>query len=317
MTDDDRRLFEDSLRKTIEQHSGEGLDAALDEFGWRDALVDDPELAVSSLFNLQGEANATSTALDDVLLAALGLDVEASTAVVLSPMGQVDTPGSGRGGRLTVRGVATRRIEMCDNVVVIAADGGAVVAVVVPRDVLSLRPIGGVDPHLHLVAVDGESALPSAGQPVSWGKAVAAGQVALGHELVGAATAMLQLAHDHAEQRVQFGRPIAAFQAVRHRLADALVVSEAADAAVTAAWHDPSPLAAALAKAIGGRAAHTVGKHAQQVLGGMGFTSEHALHRYVRRTMALEQLLGDSRLLTKQIGAEILRTRQVPSMLPL
>ena len=60
-----------------------------------------------------------------------------------------------------------------------------------------------------------------------------------------------------------------------------------------------------------------MGKHAQQVLGGMGFTNEHALHRYVRRTMALEQLLGASRLLTKQIGAEILRTRQVPSMLPL
>src|SRR3954453_11810302 len=130
-------------------------------------------------------------------------------------------------------------------------------------------------------------------------------------------SAMLQLARDHAVQRIQFGRPIASFQAVRHRLADALVQTEAAAAAATAAWADQSPLAAALAKAIAGRAACTVGKHAQQVLGGMGFTTEHPLHQYVRRTLALDQLLGDSRRLTTHVGEQILRSQRLPAMLPL
>src|SRR3954471_18367156 len=90
---DDARLFEESLRKTIEKHSGPGLDTALTDFGWRDALADDRQLAVSTLFRLQGETNASSTALDDVLVTALGLDVSDKTAVLLPRIGRVDAPG--------------------------------------------------------------------------------------------------------------------------------------------------------------------------------------------------------------------------------
>src|SRR3954453_20027656 len=256
MTEDDR-LFEESLRKTTEKYSGQALDTALAEFCWREALVDDQQLAVSTLFRLQGEANVTSTALDDVLLTALSMNAADNTAVVLPRIGRADAPGSGTPERIAVQGVATRRIENCDNVVVVTADGNDTIAFVVARDALSLQTISGVDPALHLVAVDGDCTASGDAAPVSWTDAVAAGQVALAHELVGAATAMLQLARDHAVQRIQFGRPIASFQAVRHRLADALVMVEAAEAAVTAAWADPSPLAAALAKAIAGRAART------------------------------------------------------------
>ena len=83
---------------------------------------------------------------------------------------------------------------------------------------------------------------------------------------------MLDLARAHALERVQFGRPIARFQAVRHRLADALVAVEALDAALGAAWDEPNPMTAALAKAIAGRTARTVATHCQQVLAG------HRLH---------------------------------------
>ena len=97
---------------------------------------------------------------------------------------------------------------------------------------------------------------------------------------------------------MQFDRPIAGFQAVRHRLADSLVAIEAADAAAHAAGDDGSPLTAALAKAVAGRSARTVARHAQQVLAGIGFTTEHPLHLYVRRALVLDHLLGDARSLT-------------------
>ena len=88
---------------------------------------------------------------------------------------------------------------------------------------------------------------------VDWHGAAAVAQLALAHELVGAARAMLELARQHALERIQFGRPIASFQAVRHRLAECLVARRgAAHACSTAAWEDPTPSRAALAKALAG-----------------------------------------------------------------
>jgi alkylation response protein AidB-like acyl-CoA dehydrogenase len=146
---------------------------------------------------------------------------------------------------------------------------------------------------------------------------VARGQLALGHGLVGAARRMLELARQHALDRVQFGRPVAAFQAVRHRLAETLVAVEAADTALVAAWSDPGPQGAAAAKATAGRSARTAARHCQQILAGIGFTTEHDLHRYVRRTLVLEQLLGSTRTLTAQLGRDILQQRRLPAFLPL
>jgi alkylation response protein AidB-like acyl-CoA dehydrogenase len=84
-----------------------------------------------------------------------------------------------------------------------------------------------------------------------------------------------------------------------------------------AAWDDPSPLASSIAKAVAGASARTVARHAQQVLGGMGYTTDHPLHRYVRRTLVLDQLLGSGRALTREIGEQLLRERELPAMLPL
>jgi alkylation response protein AidB-like acyl-CoA dehydrogenase len=83
------------------------------------------------------------------------------------------------------------------------------------------------------------------------------------------------------------------------------------------AWEDGTPVAAAMAKAIAGRAARLVAKHCQQVLAGIGFTDEHEFHTYFRRVLLLDALLGDARSLTKAQGAELLRTRELPGMLPL
>jgi Acyl-CoA dehydrogenase, C-terminal domain len=141
--------------------------------------------------------------------------------------------------------------------------------------------------------------------------ALAAGRLALGWWLVGSSRAMLALARQHAVDRVQFGRHISSFQAIRHRLAEALVAIEGAEATLQAAadvTDDPDGLACLLAKAAAGQAALTTARHCQQVLGGIGFTAEHELHHHVERALILDGLLGSARELTREAGT-VLRAK--------
>lgn len=131
---------------------------------------------------------------------------------------------------------------------------------------------------------------------------LAAGRRALGWWLVGASRAMLSLARQHALDRVQFGRRISSFQAIRHRLAETLVAIEGAEATLGAAAEDADGLGSLLAKAAAGQAALTASRHCQQVLGGIGFTAEHALHRHVKRVLVLDRLLGSASELTQEAG---------------
>jgi len=301
-------LFRASVRQAVEAHTGKPLDDALDELGWRDALEADRRAAVSTLFELQGRTNATSSALDAVVATALGVDA----AVVLPPLGRCDPPGEVVGESVAVRGLGTGALQRRDRAALVASDS----LLVVDTTDLTLRSVGGLDPAIGLVEVSGDS-LSSGTQSAAWPTAVAAGQLALAHELVGASRAMLELAREHALQRVQFGRAIATFQAVRHRLAESLVAIEAADAALGAAWETESPMHAALAKTTASRSARTVARHCQQVLAGIGFTTEHPFHRYLRRTLVLDGILGDSRSLTNQVGEDLVGTRQFPPVLPL
>lgn len=153
-------------------------------------------------------------------------------------------------------------------------------------------------------------------RPVPDGMAIplAAGRRALGWWLVGTSHTMLSLARSHAIDRVQFGRPVASFQAVRHRLAESLVAIEGAEAALVAATDDFGSL---LAKAAAGKAALTTARHCQQVLGGIGFTDEHDLHRHVRRTLVLDGLLGSARELTHEAGARLRSEGSVPRLVHL
>jgi hypothetical protein len=137
---------------------------------------------------------------------------------------------------------------------------------------------------------------------------VAAGRHALGWWLVGAGRAMLSLARQHALDRSQFGRPVASFQAIRHRLAETLVAVEGAEATLVAAAAEPDELSFLLAKAAAGQAALTAARHCQQVLGGIGFTAEHELQRHIKRALVLDGLLGSSRELTREAGA-VLRAK--------
>ncbi|MFY9765423.1 MAG: acyl-CoA dehydrogenase family protein, partial [Mycobacterium sp.] len=134
---------------------------------------------------------------------------------------------------------------------------------------------------------------------------LAAGRHALGWWLVGSSRAMLSLARQHALDRVQFGKPVASFQAIRHRLAETLVAVEGAEATLLAAAAEPDELGFLLAKAAAGQAALVAARHCQQVLGGIGFTAEHELHRHVKRSLVLDGILGSARELTREAGATL------------
>jgi hypothetical protein len=314
----DLDLFDRGVRRATGSASGAALDAALAELGWRDALAEDRRAAVSLLFECQGAAHVTSSALSQLLAVGLDLDVQPAT-VLLPPLRTRHAPGRLLGERWVVRGLATAALDRSESVLVVAGAEHGHTALAVRATELSSRPVGGIDPMLGLLEVGGDLALEGAepGGPVDWTAAVALGHLAVGHELVGAARAMLELARSHALERIQFGRPIATFQAVRHRLADSLVAIEAAAALLAAAWDDPSPVNAAIAKSSAGRGARSVARHCQQVLAGIGFTTEHPFHRYYRRTLVLDQLLGAGTELTAELGAEVLRSRTLPPALPL
>jgi hypothetical protein len=315
---DDLALFESTVRRATETTTADALDAALQDLGWRDALAVDPRAAVSVLFELQGRAAATSTSLEKLLASVLGTDLSPTTRLLLPALGRTDAPGRQVDGAVDVIGIVTAAIDAAGEVVVWLGNGEGMARVAAGD--LQRRAVVGLDPALELVEISGigvRAVVDPPSRSGAWADAIAAGQRALAHELVGASRAMLALARDHAVERIQFGQAIARFQAVRHRLAETYVAVESAASAASAAWDDGSTIAAAAAKAVAGRNARLAARHCQQVLAGIGFTAEHALHRYVRRVLVLDGLLGDARSLTRTMGEELLRTRQIPSLLPL
>ena len=118
--------------------------------------------------------------------------------------------------------------------------------------------------------------------------------VALAAEAVGGAEQALDLAVSHARQRVQFGRPIGSFQAVKHKCADMLVALEGARVALDGALlATADPGVAALVASLQCSAAYThITAEAIQVLGGIGFTWEHPAHLYFRRARTSAVLFG-------------------------
>jgi len=316
---DERAVMQETVRGALAAAvaaSGEpaAADAALAKLGWLELLRDEPDDAIAIVFGALGATNAAATALDDVLLAALGREPRADLAVVLPRFGTWQPPGTDRGAE----GLATARAATAETLLVVGGTAPEPWIGSARRKDAELRAVHGIDPAagLHTVRLGGAPDVERLDAAI-WRSTVARGRRAVAHQILGASRTMLDLARTHALERTQFGRPIARFQAVRHRLADALVAVEALDAALGAARDEPSPDTAALAKAVAGRTAHTVARHCQQVLAGIGFTTEHAFHPFLRRTLALEGLFGSADAIVLDVGRRLLATRQVPTLIEL
>ena len=136
--------------------------------------------------------------------------------------------------------------------------------------------------------------------------------VGLAAEQVGGAQECLEMAVQYAKDRVQFGRPIGSFQAIKHKCADMLLeVESAKSAAYYAGWcaaelNDELPTVASLAKAYCSEAYFHTSAENIQIHGGIGFTWEHPAHLYFKRAKSSELLFGDPsyhrELLAQRLG---------------
>lgn len=120
--------------------------------------------------------------------------------------------------------------------------------------------------------------------------------IALASEQLGAAQRCLDMAVGYAKERIQFGRAIGSFQAVKHRCADMLVLVEGARSAVRHAAGLPEgeeqAVAASVAKMACSEAFLQVALDNMRIHGGIGFTWEHDAHLYVRRAKASQLIFG-------------------------
>jgi len=136
--------------------------------------------------------------------------------------------------------------------------------------------------------------------------------VALSAEEVGGAQKVLEMAVEYAKVRVQFGRPIGSFQAIKHKCADMLLEVESAKSAAyygmwcAAEMNDELPSVASLAKAYCSEAYFHAAAENIQIHGGIGFTWEHPAHLYFKRAKSSELMFGDPtyhrELLAQRIG---------------
>ena len=344
-------LLAETFRKTMSSASGPVLDRALGQLGWRDLLAEFPATAVPLTFRLLGETGAHAPLLNDVLLTAAGR--EPGGTVPLPYAGgswvvweRTDQPSAAIDGQIPLRRLTAGRTSHVSTAGSPLADSP-----------LAGSPLAGSP-----LARDGWAMATGAAALTVDAAALAAGRRAVGWWLLGTGRAMLALARAHAVDRVQFGRPIASFQAVRHRLAETFVALDGAEAVLAAAEEQGAPgeltaadgqaaadgrtaadaraaanaraaadgrtagpgngindveLASLLAKAAAGQAALTAARHCQQVLGGIGFTAEHALHIHVKRALLLDGLLGSARELTREAGRRLIAEGTAPRLVEL
>jgi alkylation response protein AidB-like acyl-CoA dehydrogenase len=186
--------------------------------------------------------------------------------------------------------------DLVDHVAVVTAGPSVVVTGPLPA-----RHVATVDTSRRLAEVDTAGAGSGvAVSPETIQDVLERAYVALAAEMLGTARWLLEATLAYAKSREQFGRPIGAFQAIQHKLANMALACERAWSAVYYAAMaidsgDPDRHRAAhVAKAASGAAATLAAKDGIQVHGGIGYTWEHDLHLFIRRAYASEHLLGTS-----------------------
>ncbi len=205
----------------------------------------------------------------------------------------------------TVSGTVKRVVDgAAADVILVAATGSdgvglyAVDAQDVQRTALSTLDL--TRPQAHITFSDSPARLlagPEDAERVIT-HALQVGSALLAVEQVGAAQHLLDLSVEYAKSRLQFGRQIGSFQAIKHKLADMLVdVEHARSAAYHAVWaltdgSDDPALATSIAQAAASAALSRVAADTIQVHGGIGFTWEHQAHLYFKRAATVAALLG-------------------------
>jgi len=182
--------------------------------------------------------------------------------------------------------------------VVLAVDDGRIVRW---NDVF-VEPVRTMDPTRRLARMT-----PGATESIGSDPGIAdTAAILLAAEQIGSAVRCLELTVEYTKQRVQFGRPIGSFQALKHRMADMYVAVQSARAVVGDAVAEPTPVSATLARLAASEAFCTVAGEAIQLHGGVAITWEHDMHLYFKRAHSSAQLLGAPREQVRRLESEIL-----------
>ncbi|HVS68095.1 MAG TPA: acyl-CoA dehydrogenase, partial [Mycobacteriales bacterium] len=190
---------------------------------------------------------------------------------------------------------------------------------------LIVAPIGSFDATRRLAEIDVTGVVVPADRQLTLDNhdVYSIGAVLYAAEACGIAGWCLDTASSYAKERVQFGRPIGTFQAIKHKAADMLVQVELAraavwDAARSEAIGKDGRLAVSAAAAITFDAAVKAAEDCVQMLGGIGFTWEHDAHLYLKRAISIRQLIGPTkawRTAAAQLGLDGVR-RELDVELP-
>ncbi len=261
---------------------------------------------------LVAEANATSKYLPSLAageskgaVALLESDASWDLAEV-----RLQAKRAGNGYQLTGRKAFVSDAGVADVIVCVARAGEDFALVAVPAGTagLSIRPTPGLDQTRKLydvvfdgvtVGADGVLAVGDAARR-ALDRSVQVATVVVCADMLGGMQWILEDAVEYAKTRQQFGKPIGSFQAVQHMCADMLLWTESSRSAIYfAAWAlDAEPEGAAravsTAKVYTSDASREVANRGVQVHGGIGFTWEHDLHLYYKRSKASEILFGDA-----------------------
>ena len=269
--------------------------------------------AVATDLGTTGTAAATNPGVTGPMLAT---DLGTTGAVVATDLG---TTGAVVATDLGTTGTAAA-IDPGASGAVVAAAGFAEAFLLVSGRGLQLyeahevdvEPVETVDASRHCgrVRPRGEGR-PVTEDPAAVAAAFDRGALGAAAELLGLSRAMLALTVDYASQRHQFGKPIGSFQAVKHHLANARLEIEFAAPAVLYAAHavargqPDAARAVSQAKWLAGAAAAVTGRAALQCHGAIGYTTEHDLHLYLKRSWALARTWGGADFHADRVAASI------------
>ncbi|MDA4106512.1 acyl-CoA dehydrogenase family protein [Mycolicibacterium holsaticum] len=182
--------------------------------------------------------------------------------------------------------------------VVIAADGDRLTR----WTSFTAERVDTMDPTRRLARVEPQDTADVGADPGLAGTAA----ILLAAEQIGAASRCLDLTVQYTKDRVQFGRPIGSFQALKHRMADLFVAVQSARAVVDDALAEPSATSAALARVTASEAFSKVAAEAVQMHGGIAITWEHDIQLYFKRAHGSAQLLGPPREHLRRLEPEVL-----------
>lgn len=268
----------------------------LDEAGWWEMWAEAPSAYAALYFATEGHRGVITPALAGFVLRLLGVADPAIDTGVLLGMGPTGLAGQRRaGGDVEVEGAVFAAPGATQLVCPVRSGPGIALARWPLPGALRFGEAGDEPPGRLRLAAGTSDLEPLVACDEHWDEAWRFARLAWSTQMLSMADEHLEAAREHCIEREQFGRPIASFQAVKHHLAQVKVAVEAARAVVRWAWNEGTEGAVLSAKALAVRAyleAHNRGMH---VMGGMGYSREHAIGRFHRVGLALEALGGTTR----------------------